>query len=117
LAIMALSLIGATTAKLWYEAALARGLARSEQSVLRLTARLLAGPLAGPVRLRRALGVVGGVVLPALALVASVDGRFDVPVAVTATLALVVSIGGEIAERYLFFTAVVAPKAPGGLLS
>jgi hypothetical protein len=25
------------------------------------------------------------------------------------------SVGGELLERYLFFTAAVAPKMPGGL--
>jgi DMSO reductase anchor subunit len=115
--VMALSLIGATTAKLCYEAWLARRLARSEQAVLRLSVRLLAGPLAGPVRLRCALGVVGGVVLPSLALATSVAGQHSVAATGAAVLALAVSIGGEFAERYLFFTAVVAPKAPGGTLS
>ena len=37
------------------------------------------------------------------------------PLAAYTILALAASIGGETAERYLFFTAVVRPKMPGGL--
>jgi DMSO reductase anchor subunit len=37
--------------------------------------------------------------------------------AAAAVLALAASIGGETVERYLFFTAVVKPKMPGGLMS
>ena len=35
----------------------------------------------------------------------------------TAALALLALIAGELAERYLFFAAVVRPKMPGGLAS
>jgi hypothetical protein len=37
--------------------------------------------------------------------------------ATAALLALAASIAGEMAERYLFFTAVARPKIPGGLLA
>jgi DMSO reductase anchor subunit len=36
--------------------------------------------------------------------------------AAAAVFALVASIAGEMVERYLFFTAVVKPKMPGGLM-
>ncbi len=67
LTLVALGLIAAISAKLWFEARLVRGYARSELSSLRKTALLLGGPLGRPAGLRRLLGVVGGVVLPALA--------------------------------------------------
>ena len=68
-----------------------------------------------PAGLRRLLGVVGGVVLPALAVVAAATANPAVAAA-AAVLALAASIAGEMAERYLFFTAVVRPKMPGGLM-
>jgi formate dehydrogenase iron-sulfur subunit len=111
---LALGLIASSAVKLCYELALPRRLARSERPVLRQSARLLEGPLAGPARLRRVFGVVGGVLLPALALACSYNR--PALAAVAAVLALVFSLAGEIVERYLFFTAVVVPKAPGGLL-
>jgi Fe-S-cluster-containing dehydrogenase component/DMSO reductase anchor subunit len=78
------------------------------------SARLLRGPLAGAWRLRRALGVTGGILLPALWMGL---GRPMVPAtgAAAATLALTVAAAGELAERVLFFAAVVRPKMPGGV--
>jgi formate dehydrogenase iron-sulfur subunit len=114
LAIIALGLIAATSAKLWFEARLARGFARSDLAALRKAALLLVGPLQRPAGLRRLLGVVGGVVLPAAAIIGAAMAN-PVAAAATAVLALVVSISAEVAERYLFFTAVVKPKITGGL--
>jgi formate dehydrogenase iron-sulfur subunit len=112
---VALSLIAAVSAKLWFEARLVRGFIRSELSPLRKTALLLGGPLERPAGLRRLLGVVGGVVLPALAVMGAVTANPGAAAA-AAVLALAASIAGEMVERYLFFTAVVKPKMPGGLM-
>jgi len=111
---VALCLIASSSAKLWFEARLARGFANSELAPLRKTAQLLGGPLQRPAGLRRLLGVVGGVVLPAAAVMGAATlspGK----TAAAAVLALAAAIAGEMAERYLFFTAVVRPKMPGGL--
>jgi formate dehydrogenase iron-sulfur subunit len=112
---VALGLCAASSAKLGFEAWLVRGFVRSELSPLRRTALLLGGPLERPAGLRRFLGVVGGVVLPALAIVAAATAS-PVATAAFAVVALAASIAGETAERYLFFTAVVKPNMPGGLL-
>jgi hypothetical protein len=61
------------------------------------------------------LGLAGGITLPALAIAATAWGNPDMT-AILAVLALATSIGGEMAERYLFFTAVVRPRMTGGLL-
>ena len=61
---VACGLAAASAAKLWFEAGLVRGYARSELPTLRSTVRLLHGPLRRPAGVRRFLGVVGGVVLP-----------------------------------------------------
>ncbi len=58
---------------------------------------------------------MGGVVLPALA-VMGVATANPSAAAVAAVLALPASIAGEMVERYLFFTAVVKPQMPGGLM-
>ncbi len=108
----AIGLIGASCGKLWLEHRLCRGFATSELAPLRGTARLLGGALARPAAKRRFLGVVGGVVLPLLA-VAAMATASAAAGAAAAVLALAVSIAGEMAERYLFFAAVVRPKMPG----
>jgi Fe-S-cluster-containing dehydrogenase component/DMSO reductase anchor subunit len=108
-------LIGATSAKLWFERRVSHVFARSEVSALRKTAHLLRGALRRPARLRCVLGVVGGVILPGLTL-ASAAWEHPGAAAAVAILALATSIGAELAERYLFFTAVVRPRMTGGLL-
>jgi DMSO reductase anchor subunit len=76
------------------------------------TAWLLRGPLRRVVGLRRFLGVAGGVVLPALAVVGSV-GEDPGATAAAVALALAAALGGEFLERHLFFTAVSKPRMPG----
>jgi Fe-S-cluster-containing dehydrogenase component/DMSO reductase anchor subunit len=111
---VAFGLAAASSMKLLLESRLVHRCAKSELAALRTTARLLGGPLQRPAGLRRFLGVVGGVVLPAWA-VLSASSAVTWIVAACAVLALAVSAAGEIAERYLFFTAVVSPRVPGGL--
>jgi DMSO reductase anchor subunit len=70
------------------------------------TARLLAGPLRREFILRVACGLLGGVALPVAIATGAAPARAAWP-------ALGLVILGELAERYLFFRAVVAPKMPG----
>ena len=73
----------------------------------RKTALLLTGKVLRPVNeLRIAAGGVGGVLLPLMIALGAA------PVS-CAWLALPCMLLGELAERYLFFRAVVAPKMPG----
>ena len=77
-------------------------------TALNKTALLLTGRFGLITRLRVVCAVVGGIILPVLAL--SVGG-------VTAQLtfaALAFCLVGELIERHLFFVAEVAPKMPGG---
>jgi formate dehydrogenase iron-sulfur subunit len=76
---------------------------------------LLAGELNGFLRARIAFGMVGGLILPMISLGETVSGSAINPVVAVATLAL--CIVGEFLERYLFFTAVVTQKMPGGFAS
>jgi hypothetical protein len=55
-------------------------------------------------------GALGGVVLPALVM-------FGVVPPLVATGILPFALLGELLERYLFFTAVIPPKMPGGIAS
>lgn len=106
------ALVLSMAAKLSFEARDWRD--QDQDESLRQTARLLRGPLRRPMRLRWIMGVVGGVVLPGMAMLGAVSG-LTIAVVTAAFLALAVSIGGELAERYLFFRAVVRPRMPGGM--
>ena len=77
------------------------------QSPLSKTARLLTDELGLASRSRIACGLLGGVVLPALFL--------SSPAVSLAWSALALCVLGEWLERYLFFTAVVTRKMPGGI--
>ena len=99
-----------------FEASILLHLRDAQLTPLRRSAALLCGSLARPALLRLALGVVGGIVLPACLIT---FGPLLSPAVSLAgsTLAFLALLGGEVAERYLFFAAVVAPKMPGGVLS
>lgn len=109
-----LGLMAASVAKMATDALILGHLRDPRLTMLRRTAVLLLGPLARASLLRLALGVAGGIVLPAITL--GIRGEPTLRGAV-AVGALLVVLGGELAERYLFFTAVVRPKMPGGLPS
>jgi hypothetical protein len=102
--------------KLLFEASLFRHLSSKQMTPLRRSALLMTGVLARSTKWRFALGVVGGLLLPALWL-----GRGDA-VSLAWPLFYVLIAGqfvtlaaGELLERYLFFTAVVASRMPGSL--
>jgi Fe-S-cluster-containing dehydrogenase component/DMSO reductase anchor subunit len=112
---IALGLMAITSGKLWYERRLSHFFSLSKVGPLQQTALLLRGALKRPARLRFLLGFVGGIVVPGLAMASTAWGHPGLTAAL-AILALAASIGAESIERYLFFTAVVRPKMPGGLL-
>lgn len=110
------AMIAATGAKLLLEAYVFTRLRGTLLTPLKRTAVLLVGELGLVTTQRFVTGLVGGVGLPLWLLStsgkAATDGGSLFLVLMTA-LALVISIAGELLERYLFFTAVVAPKMPG----
>jgi formate dehydrogenase iron-sulfur subunit len=106
----AAALILATLAKLVFEQQIFRQLRDVNElglSPLSKTARLMRDELGLFTRSRMALGALGGLVLPGLFLVS--------PAAPLAWGALALCISGELLERYLFFTAAVTRKMPGGV--
>lgn len=98
-------LAGAGALKLVWELAVVRHRRRPEDDDLRKTVLLLSGPLRGPMQWRAGLGVVGSVALPAVVAAGA-------PLWL-AFVALPLLLAGELLERRLFFTAVVAPRMPG----
>ncbi len=102
-------LAGATALKLGFEATALAPLAEVEADryapAVR-TALLLAGPLRFTNMVRACAALTGGMLLPVLHAAHALPPRF-------AWVALVLCAGGELAERYLFFRAVDAPKMPG----
>jgi len=100
----------ATTAKLFWELAVFAHLNDRDWSNMKRTALLMAGVLKRVTIARFVCGAIGGVLLPALVV-------FGVFPPVVATGILPFSLLGELLERYLFFTAVIASKMPGGVAS
>jgi DMSO reductase anchor subunit len=111
------SLIVVAAAKLLFESWIFASLRHKQHTPLKRTALLMTGELGLITMKRFFFGAVGGILLPAL-LVA--DKAINPPagfsplfIGLTVALILLVLLIGEWIERYLFFTAVVAPKMPG----
>ncbi|MBI3863667.1 MAG: dimethyl sulfoxide reductase anchor subunit [Planctomycetia bacterium] len=99
-------------AKLAFEASLFRHLWTRQHTPLKRTALLMTRDLAGAAKWRFALGIAGGLLLPAIWL----SGDRETGATLTLCAAQFgLLLAGELFERYLFFTAVVAPRMPGGL--
>jgi Fe-S-cluster-containing dehydrogenase component/DMSO reductase anchor subunit len=113
-----LGLILATAAKLLDEASLFLHLRDPQPSDLKRSATLMRGALAPLTRLRFAAGVLGGLVLPAIACMrlgfagSARATALDLILVMLGALAL---IAGEMLERSLFFMAVAPPKMPGAV--
>lgn len=87
---------------------------------LRRTALLMTGDLSRATWSRFIVGALGGLVLPtfiatAFVATASLPAATVPPLVILlgVTLMLALNMAGELLERYLFFSAVVAPKMPG----
>lgn len=101
-------------AKLAYEASIFVRLRDKQLSDLKRTALLLKGDLHKENFWRFASGGLGGILIPLLSVgtgsVPNTIGAF-----VVATLSFALCLIGEFLERRLFFTAVSAPRMPGGV--
>jgi len=112
-------LMTAMIAKLIVEHSVLIHLRAKQHTPLKQTATLLMGELAAATWIRLACGVFGGLLLPSLML--SGNSPELTSTGDTTTMCIVVPLLfvscllGEIIERYLFFSAVVAPKMPGRL--
>ena len=103
--------------KLLFEASLVSHLLSRRLTPLKRTAMLTTGELARRTSQRFLCGVAGGIALPGFLFLAplldpqqTLSTQF---IAVAMVLALGICFLGEVLERYLFFSAVIAPKMPG----
>ena len=103
--------------KLLFEATIFAAMRNKRHTSLKRTALLLTGELSRKTTTRFFFGVIGGVLLPLVLLgetqLAPDVGFHPIFVGVVALLVLALCLVGEFLERYLYFTAVVAPKMPG----
>ena len=113
-------LIAATFFKLLVESSIFRHLRDRRRTAFQRTATLMTGALFAVTVRRFICGILGGILIPALLLAdaslhpdQSADPYF---LCVLAVLALGLTLAGELSERCLFFSAVVSPKMPGGVL-
>ena len=98
------------TAKLLWELTVFAHLKDREWTDMKRTALLMSGVLKRATVPRFVCGALGGVVIPVLV-------AFGALPPVIATGILPFALLGELLERYLFFTAVIPPKMPGGIAS
>jgi hypothetical protein len=105
--------------KLLFEAAFLRHVRDRSNTPSKRSAMLLTGDLSSATKWRFGCGLVGGVLLPLGMLLAassnSAASATDGALALAACVAFALLVAGELLERYLFFSAVVAPRMPGGL--
>jgi len=104
-------LIAFTVAKLGFENRILSHLVDEQTprlTPLNKSALLLTGQLGFLARARVACGVLGGIVFPALLLLSSSHASLP-------WLGFVLCLGGELLERYCFFTAVAPTRMPGSL--
>ncbi len=117
---LCVAVIVASTVKLLYEATAFVHLRDRRFTPMKRTAILMSGPLIGVTLRRFAFGILGGIVVPALLLgnqISASGASFSELFIITLVcLMVVLNLLGELSERYLFFTAVVSPKMPGGVM-
>jgi DMSO reductase anchor subunit len=116
---LCVSLVVVSAAKLLFEVAFLRHLRDKLNTPAKRSASLLTGELSRVTKARFAAGLFGGLVIPALIVLDTTPGTAPGLTDTAAAALLVASFGlllvGELCERYLFFTAVVSPRMPGGL--
>ncbi len=108
--------VGIAAAKLALEASIFFWLLQRVPTPLKRTALLMTGELRNVATLRFVCGAVGGLLLPGVLLMEDhlTSGGYPAAMyAVVPLLTVIILLAGELLERYLFFTAVVAPKMPG----
>jgi hypothetical protein len=106
-----------TVAKLASEAVVFRHLLPGRMTPLRRSAMLLSRELSSVMLARVALGMLGGVIMPAMlqSSLPTLSSASMVQFTATTGLLFAACLAGELLERYLFFTACAAPRMPGGI--
>jgi formate dehydrogenase iron-sulfur subunit len=103
--------------KLASEAAIFRHLLFHRMTPLRRSAMLMTGDLSSVTLARFALGILGGVVMPALLANQGSDsgGAGQIQFVILTGVLFAACVAGELLERYMFFAACAAPQMPGGI--
>jgi formate dehydrogenase iron-sulfur subunit len=113
------TLFGVCAFKLLIDASVFGHLKSPQVSDLKRTALLMWGELAKLTQARFLLGVVGGLVLPALltAFFSPLAAQAELTKAglALATFSCLLLVAGELIERSLFFMAAASPKMPGAV--
>lgn len=105
-------LVVGTIAKLLVELKILATLRERVPSAQQRSAGLLVGALRPVLLTRISLGLVGGLLLPMLWVNSNGATSFSVILGIGVAVTLTAA---ELAERYLFFSAVIANRMPGGL--
>jgi formate dehydrogenase iron-sulfur subunit len=108
-------LIGLAAVKLAYEASLFRHLWDTQQGDLKRSAMLMRTPLLAKTQSRFALGIVGGFILPAFVQSLASGNEVAVTPFIVSMVSLAALMAGELLERTLYFSAMSAPRMPGGV--
>jgi DMSO reductase anchor subunit len=109
-------LVVTTALKLLFEASLFGHLASRQMTALKRSALLMMSDLAGAAQWRFGLGILGGILFPLVWLYrAEPSAAAPLLLHVVAVGQFIALLAGELLERYLFFTAVVASRMPGGI--
>jgi Fe-S-cluster-containing dehydrogenase component/DMSO reductase anchor subunit len=103
-----------TLIKLGGEASIFFHLRDRQQGDLKRTALLLCGDLRTLTQFRFLLGVLGGILFP-LALLTGLSPSLSGQALAGSFLGLICLLAGEMIERMTFFSALSAPRMPGGL--
>ena len=111
-------LVASTAVKLAIETSVLAGLRNERATPQRRSALLLTGPLGAIFGRRLVLGILGGVVFPAILLsepVVSAKGYDPVFFSLMSLVIFATALAGEFHERFLFFRASVPSRMPGGI--
>jgi Fe-S-cluster-containing dehydrogenase component/DMSO reductase anchor subunit len=112
------SLLLLSLVKVVWDGAILRHLWHRQMTPLRRSALLMTGDLSNVTLARFALGVLGGVILPAILvgdLKQVAEGTSLLQFVILTGLMFAACLTGELLERFLFFAACAAPQMPGGI--
>lgn len=111
--ILSKALIVTTVLKLGFEASIFRYLLRRQNSPLKRSALLMSGELSSVTLARFACGILGGILMPLFLLNQQTQPVQNLTLFLIVSILFIACLAGELLERYLFFSAVAAPRMPG----
>lgn len=107
------ALILTSIIKLSFEASIFRYLIRRQNSPLKRSALLMSRQLSNVTLARFACGLLGGVLMPCFLLNQQMHSQHNLKLFIAVSILFIACLFGELLERYLFFSAVAAPRMPG----